>query len=288
MRLPLKGSDGLCSLVNPAIERIERTYLEEIGRFIKMYSVNAMLGDGTVTRTDTFDPANVKLFYQRLEKNLSESGWSRSSISTSDTEDLRRIFLVASKDVGKYHLAAYFGVQYHSLPYYKVDKRVIEIQKELAQLADEAGGIFGNMAGAADKAVQVELEKKGYGNLDFEELFSRMFEDEDLTRELDVKASAVEKRFPRFREIGEKKTELFGELNDLLIETYQTSHVPIDHNRQMHGEEGVTTYFDLEVIKNKKTGSREAIIDSAKVSSEWASRLAEELELVNSLIKRSN
>lgn len=287
MRLPLKGSDHLCSVVNPAIERIDRTYLESIGPAIKMHSINAMLGDGTVTQTDTFDPAVVRAFYQRLEKNLSENGWSQTAISASDTDDLRRIFLVASKGVGRYHLGGYFGVQYHALPYYRVDKRVIEIQKELARIADEAGNIFGTMAGAADKALQLELEKKGYSNLDFEDLFSRMFDDEKLVEDLDVTASAIEDKFPRFKEIGEQKARLFGELNDLLIETYQTSHVAIDHNRQMQGEEGVTTYFDLEVVKNKKTGTRDAIFDSGKVAQEWARRLADELDLVDSLIKKS-
>jgi hypothetical protein len=77
-----------------------------------------------------------------------------------------------------------------------------------------------------------------------------------------------------------KKSALFGELNDLLMELYQTSAVSIDHNRLMQGEEGVTVYFDIEVVKNQKTKKREAFVDTASVPEEWADRLYAELSFV--------
>ena len=184
-------------------------------------------------------------------------------------------------------MTGYFGVQFHALPYYRVDKRVMDIQKELLRIADEAGAVFGEMSGAADKALRLELEKKGYADLEFQELFTKMFDDENLVKELDNKASAVEQNFPKFEEIRKRKGVLFGELNDLLMYLYQTSPVVIDHNRQMQGEEGVTTYFDLEVIKNKKTKIRDAFIDPLKVTAEWADKLAEELQAIVLILRKS-
>ena len=58
----------------------------------------------------------------------------------------------------------------------------------------------------------------------------------------------------------DKVSELLSELNNLLIKFYQTSPVLIDYNRLMQGEEGITNYFDIEVIKkNKKMKRRESI-----------------------------
>jgi hypothetical protein len=53
----------------------------------------------------------------------------------------------------------------------------------------------------------------------------------------------------------------------------------------MQGEEGVTTYFDLEVMKNKKTRARDAFIDSSKITDRWADRLAKEIESVELSLK---
>jgi hypothetical protein len=288
MRLPLKGSDYLCANINPASEKVQHAYLEAVTPSIGMQSVNAMLGDGTITQTNTFDPNKVRMFYKGLAKRLDDKGWSVSEISSSETEDLHRIFFQVSKDLGKYFLTGYFGVQFHAIPYYKVDKRVIEIQKELSTIADEAGVVFGKMSGAADSAVKLELEKRGYAELEFQELFTKMFDDEKLVEELDKKATAVEQNFPRFEEIRKKKADLFAELNDLLMYLYQTSPVSIDHNRQMQGEEGVTTYFDLEVIRSKKTKTRDAYVDTVAVSAEWADRLTKEIDAVARILGKAN
>lgn len=287
MRLPFKGNDYLCSKINPASEALQGTYLAAIGPSIGMQQVSAMLGDGTVTQVDTFDPRKVQAFYQQLANSLKKSDWASSEISRSQTEDLHRRFFQTTKQVGKYHLAGYFGVQFHALPYYRVDKRVIEIQKELATIANEAGSIFTAMSGTADRALFVELEKRGYADLEFEELFTKMFDDERLAEELDSKATEVQQQFPQFEEMRKKKSALFGELNDLLMELYQTSAVSIDHNRLMQGEEGVTVYIDIEIIKNQKTKVRDAFVDTASVPKEWADKLASELSFVAKALKVS-
>jgi hypothetical protein len=280
MRLPFKGNDYFCSKINPASESLQNAYLEAIGPSISMREVSAMLGDGTVTQVNTFDPKKVQVFYQQLANSLKKRGWASSEISGSQTEDLHRLFFQTTKEVGKYHMSGYFGIQFHALPYYRVDKRVIEIQKELAAIANQAGSVFAEMSGAADRALFSELKKRGYADLEFQELFTKMFDDETLVEQLDSKATEVEQRFPQFEEMRKKKSALFGELNDLLMELYQTSAVSIDHNRMMQGEEGVTVYVDIEVVKNQKTKKREAFVDTISVPEEWANRLSAELLFV--------
>jgi hypothetical protein len=285
VRAPLKGDDYFCRQVNAATQGVEQAYLEAIGPAVAMRKASAMLGDGTVTQVDTFDPQKVQQLYQRLANSL--KGWTFSGILKSATEDLHRLYCQFTEQAGRYYISGYIGVQFHVLPYYKVDKRVIEIQKELAKIADDATSVFKNMTGAADKAVAAELEKRGYADLEFQELFSKMFDDEKLVQELDKKASAVENQFPEFEEMGKRKTRLFAELNDLLIELYQTSPVLIDYNRLMQGEEGVTNYFDIEVVRNKKTKAREAYLDTPKIKKDDADALAVELGSVEKALKKT-
>ncbi len=285
MRTPLKGTDYFCTKINEAVEMVERAYLEAIMPAITKYKANAMLGDGTIAEIETFDPQNVQVFYHLFAHTL--KGWVFSGILKSTTEDLHRIYCQFTRDIGKYYINGYFGVQFHALPYYKVDKRVIEIQKELAKIADSATSVFHDMTAAADKVLKSELEQKGYSNLEFQQLFTKIFEDETLIEDLDKKAASIEKQFPEFKEMGKRKNELFEELNNLLFELYQTSAVSIDYNRLMQGEEGITTYFDIEVIKNKKMKKREAYLDTGKIAKqetdEVSSELADILKALKSL-----
>lgn len=285
MRLPLKGTDYFSKKANAALEKIEAGFLEAVKPAIEMKKSHAMLGDGTVTQTDTFDPQNVQTFYQRLTNGM--EGWLAGGISKSKTDDLHRLFCQFNKDVGKYYVSGYFGVQFHALPYYKVDKRVIEVQKELAGIADGATALYGGIREKADQALSEEISKRGLASLEFEELFTKMFEDEKLAEDLDKKASAVEDQFPEFQKMGEKKSALFAELNDLMIELYQTSPVPIDYNRLMQGEEGVCTYFDIELIKGKKTIKREPMFETKKIPKADADRVADELEAVAKALKKA-
>ena len=285
VRAPFKGDDYFCRQVNTAVQNVEQAYLEAIGPAIAMQKSAAMLGDGTVTQSNTFDPQNVQMFYQRLANSL--QGWMFSGLLKSATEDLHRLYCQFTKEIGRHYVSGYFGIQFHVLPYYRVDKRVIEVQKELAKIADDATTVFKDMTGAADRALAAELEKRGYASMEFQELFTKLFDDEKLVEELDKKASAVESQFPQFDDMGKKKNRLFAELNDLLIELYQTSPVIIDYNRLMQGEEGVTTYFDIEVIKNKKTKSREAYVDTGKTKKEESDALAAELARVAKAVKKA-
>lgn len=286
MRLPLKGTDYFSKKVNSAFEDIQAEFLEAVKPAIAMQKSHAMLGDGTVTQTDTFDPQNVQTFYQRLTNRM--EGWLAGGISKSVTDDLHRLFCQFNKDVGKYYISGYFGIQFHALPYYKADKRVIEVQKELAKIADDATALYGGIRDNADKALGQELEKRGLAEMDFEGLFSKMFEDEKLAEELDKKAASVEGQ-AEFQKMGERKNALFAELNDLMIELYQTSAVPIDYNRLMQGEEGACTYFDIELIKTgaKKSIKREAMFETGKIPKADADRVAGELASVARALKKA-
>jgi hypothetical protein len=284
VRTPIKGDDYFCRQVNVAAEKVQEAFLDAIKPTIAMRHADAMLGDGTVTQAETFDPQNVQNFLQQFGTALED--WTFSGILKSATEDIHRIYSTFTKEAGKFYISAYFGIQFHALPYYRVQRRVIDIQKELARIEHSATSMLSEMIGAADRVLAKELEKRGYIHLRFDELFTRLFEDEGLVEELNEKTAVVENQFPQLIEVRSKKSELLSELNDLLMKFYRISPVLIDYNRLTQGEEGVTNYFDIEVLKNRKTKRREALFDTTKISKEAADILSLKLGAVEETLSK--
>ena len=285
VRAPLKGEDYFCRKVNASAEKVQEAFLEAVKSAITMSQANAMLGDGTITQADTFDPQNVQKFFQQLENALED--WTFSGVLKSTTEDMHRLYSTFTKEADKFYVSAYFGIQFHELPYYRVDRRVIEIQKELATIESRATSVLRKMTDAANTVLATELEKRGYANLGFEELFAKMFDDEKLIEELNEKSAVVESQFTQVGVARDKVSELLSELNNLLIKFYQTSPVLIDYNRLMQGEEGITNYFDIEVIKkNKKMKRREAFIDTIKMPRQAANMLSGEIGALGETLRK--
>jgi hypothetical protein len=277
MRLPLKGDDYFTTNLNSTFDNVKDRYFEAIKPQLMMNKLSVMLGDGTVSQSDTFEPQKVIAFYQRLINSL--HGWTTTGVSRSNTSDLHRVYCQFTQVVGKYHLHGYFGIQFHALPYYRVNKRVIEIQKELREIADNATKTFALIGNRGNDIVQQELEKVGCAEMGFEELFTKLFEDKELLDDLEVKALAIEKEFPEYEEMHNEKIQLFTELNDLVIETYQTTLVSIDYNRLMQGEEGIVTYFDIEII-NQKTKERDSYINTGIITKELTKQIIGKLDEV--------
>jgi hypothetical protein len=284
MRAPIKGDDYFCRQINVATERVQEAFLDAIKPSIALRHENAMLGDGTITQADTFDLENVENFFQRLGYAL--EGWTFSGILKSATEDMHRTYCKLIKETDKFYMSVYFGIQFHVLLYYRVDTQVIDIQKELMKIEETAALVSDNMTRAADKLLATELEKRGFNNLGFDELFVRMFEDERLVEQLSEKTAAVEDQFLEIWDARTKKSELLSKLKTLLIEFYRTSPVIIDYNRLMQGEEGVTNYFDIEIVRNKKAKRREAFLDTAKITEEATDKLSREVGMVEEVLHK--
>ncbi|MGZ8890207.1 MAG: hypothetical protein ACXW0J_02260, partial [Nitrososphaeraceae archaeon] len=81
-----------------------------------------------------------------------------------------------------------------------------------------------------------------------------------------------------------RREQLISELNDMIIKLYHIMSVKIDYNKLMQGEEGVVSYFEIEIIKNKKTGKREPYLDTKKFNNGITEIVTSKLsEIVSSL-----
>jgi hypothetical protein len=284
MRIPFKADDYFSNEVNSAFKYIQDTYLEGAKLYLEKSEVPVMLGDGSISQSTTFELSKIIVYYEKLIDSL--DGWVSTGISKSNTEDLHRVYFQITQQINKYRIYGYFGIQFHALPYYRVNKRVIEIQKELSQIAVKAANIFSSLAEKGNTMVLHELQKLGYSELEYEDLFTKLFEDQELVRGLQQKAQGLEEQLPEFEQMRISKNQLYAELNDLLIEVYQVSPVLIDYNRMMQGEEGLVTYFDIETIRNQKTARGDPYVNTERVTEELTSRISNLLnELANRLTK---
>ena len=283
MRLPLKGSDYFVKRINEAVETINEEFVYFLKPKLQMKKVDVMLGDGTITNAETFDPKEITNEFRRILENL--NNWIVTDISNSKTEDLYRLYFQITCNIDKFYIYGYFGIQFHVLHYYKLDKEVIKIQKELVKLNQDVTESFISLADKGNAIIEDELRRQGINNLPFEELFVKIYENNNLMNNLEQKALKLEKRFPQLQDSDNKREQLISQLNDMIIDLYRITPVKMDYNGLMQGEEGIVSYFEIEIIKNK-TGKRDSYIDTQKFSSkEITETVAKKLDEITSLLK---
>lgn len=245
---------------------------------IKMIDVKVMMGDSTITEQKTFDPKMVTNYFQKINDSLQV--WSAQDVSTSNNQDVRRIFTKFEIREGNYLLSGHLSLQFHVLLYYKPIQRVIDCQKELAVIVDSTKNKQEQLADNSDQIVLNKLKEIGYKDFDHQKLFEVFYENDEFREKVFTeiqKDAGVD-----FQELSEKKSELFKELDSLLLETYQTSPVLIDDPRLVAGEEGCLLTLDLEFIKNH---NREGVFDPRKISDSVKTNILKRLDELEIIIK---
>ena len=134
LRIPNKDDDGFAKVLNALFVNIEDAYLRSMKPILTTTEINVMLQDGSVTKSSTFDPQSIIQFYRSFLKDL--QNWQVGDIQET-TGELNRIYCQISANLDNYTIKGFFGIQFTILPYYKPDKQVIQIQKELIDLSTE-------------------------------------------------------------------------------------------------------------------------------------------------------
>ena len=282
MRVPLKGSDKFCLELNSAYSKMEQVYFNSIKSSLKTSAIKVMLGDGTITDSVTFDPQETVRYFNILGGRL--KGWSNSGVSKSNTEDLHRVSYQIYEQVEKYYISVHFEIQFHSLKFYRVDKRVLEIQKEIHELSRKSNEIHQSLAKAGNEIVVRELGNMGYGDLPFEDLLEKMLSDQIISSQLEDKAKEVRSKYPELREVEIKERALAAEINDYIMEVYTIDPVVIDYNKLMQGEVGVALYMDFEVVNNVKSKVRQAYVNIENIKAESGKSIINSLEKLTGII----
>ncbi len=244
----------------------------------KMIDVKVMMGDSTITDQKTFDPKLVTEYFQRVNDSLKE--WSLQDVSATNNQDVRRIFTKFEIKEGSYLISGHLSLQFHVLLYYKPDQRVIDCQKELAEIVDLTKNEQEQLSDSSDQIILNKLKEMGYKDFDHQKLFEVFYENDEFREK--VFAEIQKDAGVDFQELSEKKSKLFSELDSLLVETYQTSNVLIDDPRLVAGEEGCLLTLDLEFVKN---GNREGVFDPRKMSDSVKENIFKHLSELEAVIK---
>ncbi len=278
MRLGTNSSDEFIQKLNEKNKKIQELYFEKMKKATLTVTVKGMLGDSTIAVQSTFDPMLVQTFYEETIKKL--QGWATQDITTTNNDDLRRIFVKFESKVENFIMSGHMSIQFHVLLYYKPDNKVIEFQKELSQLIDKTRNTENNLANEGEQYIIEKLKDLGYNDLAHKELFELLYENDELREK--IYRDIDEHSDVDVQSLLNRKKQLFDELDNLLMECYQTSSVLIDDSKLVTGEEGFLFSLDLEYVKNNV---KEGMFNTKKISEKTKEKLVNRL---NEIIKILN
>jgi len=283
MRVPNNEKDDFSKKLNGRFAEIENIYLESIKPYLTTREVNVMLQDGSVTKSSTFDPESVFGFYRSFLKDL--KAWEVSDIQET-TGESNRIFCEINANPDNYAIRGHFGVQFNVLPYYKPDKQVIQIQRELFDLSVKNSALLESVANIGNNTIKQELKNMALDELQFEDLFERLLQNQELIDRLEDKTKDVETLYPELGGAEKKKNSLILELNNLIIKSYQISPTLIDYNRLMQGEEGIIVYFDIETKLDTKGKNSNKSVNFERMKTPTKKKISELFKEIESVLRK--
>ena len=278
VRLGSRSPDEFIQVLNKKNEIIQQEILSKILELTKTVDVKVMMGDSTITEQKTFDPKQIINYLEKLNQQLND--WELQDVSITNNEDLRRVFTKFEIAEGNYLISGHISLQFHVLLFYKPLQRVIDCQKELAEIVDTTKNKETELSDNSDQFVLNKLKEMGYKDFDHQKLFEVFYDDEEFSKK--IYAEIEKETGEEFKRLTEKKKELFKELDSLLVETYQTSSVLIDDTRLVSGEEGCLCTLDIEFIKNN---NREGLFDPRKMSNTVKDNILKKLDNLEIIIK---
>jgi hypothetical protein len=278
VRLGSRSPDEFIQLLNKKNEVIQEELMSKIVELTNTVDIKVMMGDSTITEQKTFDPKQIINYLEKLNAKLID--WSLQDVSITNNEDLRRIFTKFEIAEGNYLISGHISLQFHVLLFYKPLQRVIDCQKELAEIVDTTKNKETELSDNSDQFVLNKLKELGYKDFDHQKLFEVFYDNEEFSKK--VYAEIEKDSSEEFKRLTKKKDELFKELDSLLIETYQTSAVLIDDPRLVSGEEGCLCTLDIEFVKNN---NREGLFDPRKMSNAAKENILKKLDNLQLVIK---
>jgi len=251
MRLGSKSKNEFFLSLGIKNQNIQNRFLKKITDETKTVNAKVMLGDSTVKEINTFDPKNVENFFNHIITSLND--WSSQGISYSYNDDIRRIFVKFEIVEGEFVISLHASVQFHVLLYYKPEQKVLSLQKELSEIIDKTTESDSNYSVEGNKIILQKLQELGHNKINEQNLFELFYNDENLSKILSEKIENSQD--DEILQLNNRKKELLHQLDDLLLEIFQTSQVLIDEQKLVNGEEGCLCNIDIEHLEdNSKHG----------------------------------
>jgi len=190
VRLGSKSADEFIQILNKKNEIIQQDLLSKIIELTKSVDVKVMMGDSTITEQKTFDPQKINNYLEKINEKL--INWSLQDVSITNNEDLRRIFTKFEITEGNYLISGHISLQFHVLLFYKPVQRVIDCQKELAQIVDVTKNKETELSDNSDQFVLNKLKDMGYKDFDHQKLFEVFIMMKNLAKKYMLKLKKIQ------------------------------------------------------------------------------------------------
>ena len=263
--------------LNKQNDIIQEKFLNKIIESTKTIPVKVMLGDSTVKEIQTFEPKNIELMFSDFLRELNE--WESDGISHSFNDDLRRIFIKFQTHEEKFIISLHISIQFHVLLYYRPMQKVLDLQKEASDIIDKTNISDSQYSEEGNKIILKRLEEMGYDNINEQNLFELFYNDEKLAKILSNKIESTQT--DNILELNSRKKQVLNDLDNLLIETFQTSSVIIDEQKLVNGEEGCLCNIDIEYLENN---AKHGLFDLNLISSELQEKITRKVDQISSLM----
>ena len=266
MRLGSKSKNKFFLNLNIKNQNIQNKFLNKITDATKTVNAKVMLGDSTVNELSTFDPKNIENFFNHIIASLND--WSSQGISYSYNDDIRRIFVKFEVMEEEFVISLHVSVQFHVLLYYKPEQKVLLLQKELSEIIDRTAESDSNYSVEGNKIILQKLQELGSDKINEQNLFELFYNDENLSKILSKKIENSQD--DEILQLNNRKKELLQQLDDLLLETFQTSQILIDEQKLVNGEEGCLCNIDIEHLEDN---SKHGLFDPNLITDEFQQKI---------------
>lgn len=247
MRLPIKEDDDYSRQINQVTIDIKNTYINLIKSLLNIKTLKVMLSDGTVTDSETFDPDALISLNDNIRSLI--KGWSYLDVEQSKSDYLRRLYFRYYKNINAYKITITLGIQFHALPYYKPDRRILEIKKDLYKLGKEEEQLGEEISKYGNDLIKTEIKRINANAEDDEELFRLFIEKEDLVNRIEKGIDKIEQA-TQLKSLKYRKENLLKELETFIIEHFRISLNLLDEMHIIQGDDGLMVNIDLEKFKN--------------------------------------
>ena len=266
MRLGSKSKNKFFLNLDIKNQNIQNRFLKKITDATKTVNAKVMLGDSTVKELNTFDPKNIENLFNHIITSLND--WSSQGISYSYNDDIRRIFVKFEVREEEFVISLHVSVQFHVLLYYKPEQKVLLLQKELSEIIDRTAESDSNYSVEGNKIILQKLQELGSDKINEQNLFELFYNDENLSKILSKKIENSQD--DEILQLNNRKKELLQQLDDLLLETFQTSQILIDEQKLVNGEEGCLCNIDIEHLEDN---SKHGLFDPDLITDEFQQKI---------------
>ena len=154
-------------------------------------------------------------------------------------------------------------------------QKVLDLQKEVSDIIDKTNVSDSQYSEEGNKIILQKLEEIGYDKINEQNLFELFYNDEKLAKILSNKIESTQT--DNIIELNSRKKQVLNELDNLLIETFQTSNVIIDEQKLVNGEEGCLCNIDIEYLEND---TKQGLFDLNLISTELQEKIIRKVDQI--------